>query len=85
MNDPLKHLFGGSSGFGGSNSGPGKSNIPIVGVAPKRKGSALKPLYGLEEYEEWVFIFIPDFNQNRPGNAIPNPGGNNSNRPRISQ
>jgi hypothetical protein len=35
-------------------------------VAPKIKGKAIKPLYGLENYEDWVFLYIPpqfQFNQ----------------------
>jgi hypothetical protein len=53
VNDPLAHLFGSDS------SGPGKSTVPIIGVAPKLKGQALKPLYGLDRYEDWVFIYMP--------------------------
>lgn len=51
INDPLAHLF--SSGT------PGQSNAPIVGVAPKRKGKAANAYFGLENYEEWVFLFVP--------------------------
>lgn len=51
-NDPLKHLFDTSS--------PGSSNVPIVGVAPREKGKAVRPLYGLENYEDWVFLYVPD-------------------------
>jgi len=54
MNDPLAHLFKSDD-----NPSFGQSNIPIVGVAPKLKGKAIHTLYGLENYEEWVFIFIP--------------------------
>jgi hypothetical protein len=68
-NDPLKHLF--------EEAGPGSNNIPIVGVAPRAKGKALRPLYGLERYEEWVFMYVPDTTQLRP--ARPLPGG------RVSQ
>ena len=46
--DPFAHLFQGSS-----------SNLPIVGVAPKMKGPTVRGLYGLNNYEEWVFIYIP--------------------------
>jgi hypothetical protein len=64
MNDPLGHLFK-SDG----NSQFGQSDLPIVGVAPKLKGKAIRPLYGLENYEEWVFIYIPPNPQNfAPGN-----------------
>lgn len=51
INDPLAHLF--------ETGAPGQSNAPIVGVAPKRKGKAANAYFGLENYEEWVFIFIP--------------------------
>ena len=50
QNDPLAHLFQG-----------GATNLPIVGVAPKLKGSSIRSLYGLTQYEEWVFIYIPPF------------------------
>ena len=49
--DPLAHLFGDDE--------PGHSNAPIVGVAPKKKGTALRAYYGLDRYEDWVFIYIP--------------------------
>lgn len=58
VNDPLKHLF--------EDSGPGSSGLPIVGVAPRAKGKALRPLYGLDKYEDWVFIYVPDTTQLRP-------------------
>jgi len=52
--DPLKHLFDTSS--------PGSSNAPIVGVAPREKGKAVRPLYGsLDNYEDWVFLYFPVF------------------------
>jgi hypothetical protein len=64
MNDPLGHLFKSDS-----NSQFGQSDLPIVGVAPKLKGKAIRPLYGLENYEEWVFIYIPPNVENfAPGN-----------------
>lgn len=53
--DPLSHLLEG-----------GNSNLPIIGVAPRVKGAAVRPLYGMKSYEEWVFIFIPQ-PQFRPG------------------
>ena len=49
--DPLAHLF--------NNDTPGRSTAPIVGVAPRRKGKATNAYFGLENYEEWIFIFIP--------------------------
>jgi hypothetical protein len=70
-NDPLAHLF--SSG--------GSSGLPIVGVAPRKKGTAIKPFYGLKNYEEWVFIYIPPsarFN-------LPTPNNPNAPQNRISQ
>jgi type II secretory pathway pseudopilin PulG len=51
INDPLAHLF--------QTGTPGQSNAPIVGVAPKRKGKAANSYFGLENYEQWVFLFIP--------------------------
>ncbi|HJQ26594.1 MAG TPA: type II secretion system protein [Blastocatellia bacterium] len=54
INDPLGHLFKTDD-----NPSFGQSNIPIVGVAPKLKGKAIHTLYGLENYEEWVFIYFP--------------------------
>jgi len=67
-NDPLGHLFK-SDSF--SSSAPGKSTVPIIGVAPKLKGKALHALYGLEQYEEWVFIYVPP---NGQGLGQGNPG-----------
>lgn len=61
--DPLAHLFGQDE--------PGHSNAPIVGVAPKKKGTALRAYYGLEHYEDWVFIYVP---KNLPQQRF-NPGG----------
>src|SRR5262249_13573927 len=65
INDPLAHLFE------DSNSGPGKSTVPIIGVAPKLKGQSIRLLYGLDRYEDWVFIYLPDFSQ-RFGPTPPN-------------
>jgi hypothetical protein len=62
-NDPLSHIFG-----SGTPGGPGQSNAPIVGVAPRVKGTALHPMFGLERYEDWVFLYIPK-NITRPGTA----------------
>ena len=56
--DPLAHLF--------ETGAPGTGNAPIVGVAPKRKGKAANAYFGLENYEEWVFIFIPTTIQTAP-------------------
>ena len=53
--------------FSDDNSGPGPSNLPIVGVAPKIKGPSVRTLYGLDRYEQWVFIFIPPINNNLGG------------------
>ena len=68
--DPLKHLLD-------KDSDQGKSNLPIVGVAPKLKGPSVRSLYGLTRYEQWVFIFIPE-PQNMPSGITPGttpPGG----------
>lgn len=77
--DPLAHLFGDDQ--------PGHSNAPIVGVAPRRKGTATKPYLGLDQYQDWVFIYIPKvFNLRGPGTA-PNPDNVPGRRPprRVSQ
>jgi type II secretory pathway pseudopilin PulG len=68
-NDPLAHLLE-----------LDKSNLPIVGVATKMRGPTVKALYGFTNYEEWVFIFIPDQNF-----RILNPNQNNRNRNRINE
>jgi type II secretory pathway pseudopilin PulG len=74
INDPLSHLF--------ESGAPGHSNAPIVGVAPKKKGKAATAYFGLENYEDWVFIYIPKNIQqivpSRPGQPINPP-------PRVSQ
>lgn len=75
-NDPLARLF--------PSDGSSTSDAPIVGVAPKRKGKAANAYYGLEYFEEWVFLFIP---KNLPQNqGIPNRNGSPSQnqRPQIS-
>jgi type II secretory pathway pseudopilin PulG len=46
--DPLAHLLQDS-----------EHGLPIVGVAPNLKGTAVHPLWGMTKYEEWVFIYIP--------------------------
>ena len=74
-NDPLGHLF--------SDDKPGHSNAPIVGVAPRKKGTATRPYYGLDQYEDWVFLYIPKTTQLRgPGNNIDQPGNR---RRQVSQ
>ncbi len=50
-NDPLGHLFDAET--------PGHSNAPIIGVASKRKGPAMSAYFGLGNYEEWIFMYIP--------------------------
>ena len=52
VNDPLARFFQ-------SGSGPGQTNSPIVGVAPKKKGRAATAYFGLENFEDWVFIYVP--------------------------
>jgi len=46
--DPLAHLLKDT-----------EHGLPIIGVAPNLKGTAVHPLWGLTKYEEWVFIFVP--------------------------
>ena len=73
--DPLAHLFGTES--------PGHSNAPIIGVAPKKKGPAMNAYFGLGNYEEWIFLYIPKVLP--PGTvAIPPPPPSNGRR-RVSQ
>ncbi|HEU4388955.1 MAG TPA: hypothetical protein VFV34_14235 [Blastocatellia bacterium] len=62
-NDPLGHLLDGQN-----------NSLPIVAVAPKVKGPALKTLWGLKNYEEWAFIYIPPSTSIR-GNPAIQPGG----------
>jgi len=74
-NDPLGHLR--------TDDQPGHSNRPIVGVAPRKKGTATRPYYGLDQYEDWVFLYIPKTTQLRgPGNNIDQPGNR---RRQVSQ
>jgi hypothetical protein len=47
-NDPLARLFE-----------PGRGNAPIIGVVSKRKGKATTTYFGLDNYEDWIFIYIP--------------------------
>jgi type II secretory pathway pseudopilin PulG len=72
--DPLGHLF--------ENSSPGSSNAPIIGVAPKKKGRAANAYFGLTNYEEWVFIFIPTTLQQ--GSAMPVPPAQPIRPPQVS-
>ena len=55
-------------------------SLPIIGVAPKMKGKAMTAYFGLENYEDWVFIYIPA-NLSQFQITPTAPGG----RPRISQ
>jgi type II secretory pathway pseudopilin PulG len=75
INDPLAHLF--------QTGSPGQSNAPIVGVAPKRKGKAANAYFGFENYEEWVFLFIPKTVQQ--GTGFQPPPGQQNRPPQISQ
>ena len=76
--DPLAHLF--------DTDAPGRSNAPIVGVASKRKGKAANAYFGLEQYEEWIFIFIPTTPQQGLGVPPPPPNpGQPIRPPQISQ
>lgn len=82
INDPLAHLFQTST------TAPGQSTVPIVGVAPKRKGKAATPYFGLENYEDWVFIYIPKIIQGMPNQqGIPNQSGDGQRirPPQVSQ
>jgi type II secretory pathway pseudopilin PulG len=78
INDPLAHLFQTST------TTPGQSTVPIVGVAPTRKGKAATPYFGLENYEDWVFIYIPKIIQGMP-TQMPNQEGQRNKPPQISQ
>jgi type II secretory pathway pseudopilin PulG len=74
--DPLAHLF--------DNETPGHSNAPIVGVASKKKGPAMNAYFGLSNYQEWIFLYIPKV---LPSNLapIPNqPAGQGNQRNRVS-
>jgi hypothetical protein len=51
-NDPIARLFE-------SGSGPGHGNGPIIGVISKKKGKAMGSYFGLDRYEDWIFIYIP--------------------------
>jgi type II secretory pathway pseudopilin PulG len=76
INDPLAHLF--------QTGAPGQSNAPIVGVAPKKKGKAANAYFALDNYEDWVFIYIPKtFLQ--PGTGMQPPPGQLNRPPQISQ
>jgi uncharacterized membrane protein YgcG len=66
--DPFAHFFD-------KDSGPGQSNIPIIGVAPKMKGPSVRTLYGLDSYEQWVFIYIPPMTNNPGGGGSSGTGG----------
>jgi type II secretory pathway pseudopilin PulG len=74
INDPLAHLF--------QSSTPGQGNAPIIGVAPKRKGKAANAYFGLEKYEDWIFIFIPKNAQQGGVQLLP---GQQNRPPQISQ
>lgn len=75
--DPFADLFG--------NDQPGHSNLPILGVVSKKKGQAINAYFGLTNYEDWVFIYIP---KNLPGvqNQFQNQQNidKNNNRLRVS-
>lgn len=73
QNDPLEHLF--------DTETPGHSNAPIIGVASKRKGPAMNAYFGLNNYEEWIFMYIPKM---LPPGSIPiqPPPQNQQNPPR---
>ncbi len=72
-NDPLAHLF--------DTEAPGHSNAPIVGVASKKRGPAMNAYFGLSNYEEWIFLYIP---KSLPPNLAP-PQAPGNQRNRVSQ
>ena len=47
---------------------------PIVGVVSKGKGTALRTRFGIEKYEEMIFIYIPAVRTGVPGQQNPAPG-----------
>ncbi|MEK6408770.1 MAG: hypothetical protein AABN34_17745 [Acidobacteriota bacterium] len=61
-NDPLARFF--------ESSGPGHNSVPIVGVASKKKGTATTAYFGLDKYEDWIFIYIPRNIQQRQPNRV---------------
>ncbi len=74
--DPLAHLLPaghtnlpGPGSKKGSENQAGQNNLPIVGVAPRIKGKAIRNLWGMTSYDDWVFIYIP------PQGVRVNPGG----------
>lgn len=73
--DPLAHFF--------ESGAPGQSNAPIVGVVSKKKGKAATAYFGLENYEDWVFIYVPT-NLPQVPTPIQRPGQQNR-PPQISQ
>ncbi len=76
INDPLAHFF--------QSGAPGTGNVPIVGVASKRKGKAATAYYGLANYEDWVFLYIPK-NLPPPVQVTPPRPGQQNRPPQISQ
>jgi hypothetical protein len=48
LNDPLSHLLKDT-----------EHGLPIVGVAPNLKGPSVHSLWGMKNYEEWIFIYVP--------------------------
>jgi type II secretory pathway pseudopilin PulG len=75
VNDPLANIF--KSGITGG--------VPIIGVVPRVKGKSVRSLYGLKNYEEWVFLYIPP--NNAPQNQLPQAPQNQNQlrRPQQSQ
>jgi hypothetical protein len=57
--DPLKPLLQGS-----------QNDLPIIGVAPRIKGQSVRAYYGLTDYDEWVFIYLPPAGQFRPEQPV---------------
>ena len=75
INDPLARLF--------QTDDPGQGNVPIVGVVPKKKGKAANSYYGLDRYEDWVFIFVPKVGL--PGQGVGLPIQQQNRQPQVSQ
>jgi type II secretory pathway pseudopilin PulG len=74
--DPLAHLM-----HSDNNNG-----LPIVAVVPRLKGKAVHAFYGMTNYEQWVFIYIPPQPLLRPGQTtIPNQNTGNPGGLKVSQ
>ncbi len=52
----------------------GRSNAPIVAVAPRVRGQSIRAFNGLDQYKDWIFFYVPPIREQVPRNQ-PNPGG----------